>query len=154
MKEKLKRTCALTGHRDLPEDFDRNALYDKLEELLISGCDCFLCGMALGFDLTALACLVDLKQRYRFTIEACIPYLGQENNFPVAAKKQYRELLQWCDQKTVLFDSYCRGCFLARNRYMVDRADIVIAYCKRDKGGAAYTVDYAMKKRVPVLFLI
>ena len=26
------KTCALTGHRSLPENFDRNALCDRLEE--------------------------------------------------------------------------------------------------------------------------
>ena len=42
----MKKTCAITGHRELPVDFDKNALYDELENLVREGCDEFLCGMA------------------------------------------------------------------------------------------------------------
>ena len=79
--ENMRMTCALTGHRDLPDAFDKNALYDALEALIRRGCDRFLCGMARGFDLAALACLADLKQRYRITLVACVPYAGQERGF-------------------------------------------------------------------------
>lgn len=151
-ENKIFRTCALTGHRELPLGFDENRLYDKLEELLKKGCDCFLCGMAQGFDLTALACLVDLKERYRFSIEACIPYEGHSLRLPADLKKKYQTLLQWCDRKTVLYENYREGCFLARDRYMVDSADIVFAYCIKKTGGTAYTVNYALQKKIPVIF--
>lgn len=147
------RTCALTGHRVLPPFFDRNLLYDKLEELLLGGTGRFLCGMAQGFDLTALACLVDLKQRYRFAIEACIPYEGQAQRFCTEVRRAYFSLLEWCDKKTVLFDHYREGCFLARDRYMVDRADVILAYCLKKTGGTAYTVDYAVKRGKTVEYL-
>ena len=145
--------CALTGHRKLPPDFNENALYDKLEELINRGCDTFFCGMAQGFDLLALKCLVALKRKYQFYIEACIPYKGHENALDRADKKSYLELLSRCDQKTVLFESYCDGCFLARDRYMVDCADAVLAYCTKNTGGTAYTADYGMKKGKIVIFL-
>ena len=145
--------CALTGHRELPENFDENALYDKLEEFLKKGCDTFFCGMAQGFDLRALKCLVDLKKKYSFHIEACIPYLGQERGYPAEEKKLYHELLQWCDIKTVIFENFQRGCFLARNRYMVDCSDVVLAYCHKSTGGSAYTANYALNNRKPVIFI-
>ena len=145
--------CALTGHRELPPDFNKNALYDKLEEFLKAGCDSFFCGMARGFDLLALECLVALKQKYRFYIEACIPYTGHENGLSRAEKKHYLELLEWCDQKTILFDGYKSGCFLARDRYMVDCSDVVLAYCTKETGGTAYTANYALKKGKPVVYI-
>ncbi len=155
MKEQNRPwTCALTGHRELPEDFDKNGLCDKLELFLQNGCDRFLCGMAQGFDLEALDCLIPLRRKYRFTVEACIPYAGQGERLSAAARKRYGELLEFCDKKTVLFESYREGCFLARNRYMVDNADALLAYCKREKGGSAYTVAYAVKKGKPVVFLV
>ncbi len=145
--------CALTGHRKLPENLNDNALYDKLEELLENGCDTFFCGMAQGFDLRALKCLADLKRRRRFTIEACIPFAGHEKSFSAEKRKEYLELLEWCDQKTVLFENYFNGCFLVRDRYMVDCSDVVLAYCTKNTGGAFYTTNYALKKRVPVIYL-
>lgn len=144
------KSCALTGHRELEKNFNSNAVYDKLEELIINGYDYFYCGMAQGFDLLALGCLCDLKKKYRIFTEACIPYAGQETYFPAAEKKKYRALLQWCDKKTVLSDYYFDGCLLRRNRYMVDGADAVLAYCRSDTGGTAYTVNYAKKRGIPV----
>lgn len=136
-------TCALTGHRELPEGFDRSALYDALEALIREGCTTFCCGMARGFDLLALECLIDLKRRYHVRIQACIPHEGQERSFPRSERERYRSLLALCDEREVLAASYYAGCFLARNRYMAERADLVFAYCTRKTGGTAYTVRYA-----------
>lgn len=147
------KACALTGHRDLPEKFDKNAVYDELERFLRDGYDYFYCGMAQGFDLTALECLVTLRKKYRFRVEACIPYAGQEEYFSQKEKALYRSLIGWCDKVTVLCDGYREGCFLIRDRYMVDGADAVLAYCKRETGGTAYTVRYAQKKGLPVRFV-
>lgn len=147
------KVCALTGHRELPCGFSRNDLTDLLEKVIRQGYDKFLCGMAQGFDLFALECLVYLKRKYRIGLEACIPYKGQERGFPTAEKEKYRALLGWCEEKTVLFDRYGSGCFLARNRYMVDRADAVVAYCQKTTGGTAYTVRYAEQRGIPVIFV-
>lgn len=145
--------CALTGHRVLPADFNINALYDRLEQFLEEGCVNFFCGMAQGFDLLALECLVDLKRKYRFTVEACIPFAQQGSRLPAAERGRYENLLSFCDKKKVFFGRYCEGCFLVRDRYMVDSGDVLLAYCKRENGGAAYTVTYAEKKGKPVVFL-
>lgn len=147
--------CALTGHRDLPENFNINALYDGLEELIKEGYTSFLCGMAAGFDLCALQCLIDLKKKYheRIFVEACVPYIGQEKNMCAADRERYRTLLPLCDRKTVLFEHYAEGCFLARDKYMVDHADLVFAYCTRSRGGTAFTVAYAQKNGIGVRFL-
>ncbi len=147
----MRKTCALTGHRELPAAFDRNRLYDGLEELIRGGCDRFLCGMARGFDLTALACLADLKEKYKISLVACIPFAGQERGFCERDRREYLRLLDACDEKIVLCEEYRAGCLLARDRYMADRADVVYAYCTRTEGGAAYTVSYARKKGVKVV---
>ncbi len=146
-----ERICALTGHRKLPGSFRREILYDTLATLVGKGYETFCCGMARGFDLEALDCLVDLKQRYHVRIEACIPYSGQETGFPAADRKRYKELLSFCDEKTVLSPRYFPGCFLARDRYMVEKCDLLLAYCVREKGGAAYTVRYAERCGVTIV---
>lgn len=149
----MSRACAMTGHRKLPREFDKNAVYDRLEELIKSGCDTFFCGMAEGFDLLALECLTDLKQKYRIYIEACIPYAGQESKFCAEERKKYRELLSWCDKRTVLFPAYRNGCFLIRNKYMVDCCDVLLAYCTKSSGGSAFTVNYAREKGKEIVFI-
>lgn len=145
--------CALTGHRELLPDFDENVLHDTLEDLILRGYTTFLCGMARGFDLCALRCLIELKQRYHVRIKACIPYAGQEKHFPEADKRAYRDLLGWCDEKVTLSGQFFSGCFLARDRYMVDGCDLLVAYLKRETGGTAYTVKYAQSRGVAVQFI-
>lgn len=152
----MKKTmmCALTGHRTLPPDFDREKLKALLHRLIENGCDGFLCGMAAGFDLLALECLAEEKQKgVPLYLEACIPYKGQEKRFFPADRERYERLLAVCDKRTFLFPSYRSGCFLARDRYMVDCADVVLAYLTKKSGGTAYTVNYAAKKGVAVIYV-
>jgi len=148
-----RRACALTGHRKLDGTYDQNALYDRLEALISDGCDTFYCGMAQGFDLEALECLVSLRKKYKIFIEACVPFEGQETYFPAEEKRRYRALIGWCDKKTVLQSRYSASCYFNRNRYMVDRADVVLAYLRENRGGTHYTVEYAKKQGKDVILL-
>lgn len=144
--------CALSGHRSLPKDFDEAALSMSLEELIGENYLEFYCGMAEGFDLTALKCLFKLRERYPILIEACVPFVGQERRFREANQKFYREALPLCDRKTFLSQTYFDGCFHLRNRYMVDSADLLFAYCVKHSGGTYYTVNYAKEQGKKVLF--
>ena len=148
----MKKTCAITGHRELPDEFNKTALYEELENLIKEGYDTFLCGMAEGFDLLCLECLLSLRQKYRIYTQACIPFPEQDKKMPQPWKKIYCELLQNCDTKTIVSENYYTGVFLVRDRYMVDRCDALFAYCKKEKGGAYYTVSYAKSKEIPVIF--
>lgn len=142
--------CALTGHRDLPDGFDKHALAAALEEVIGEGYTQFYCGMAEGFDLTALECLVQLKERYEIFIEACIPFAGQKYKMSPENRALYDRLLPFCDTRKVFFDRYQSGCFFVRNRYMVDHADLLVAYCLKKSGGTYYTVRYAKKSGIGV----
>ena len=48
-------------------------------------------------------------------------------------------------------EQYNRGCFFTRNRYMVDKADVVVCAFNGKSGGTAYTVDYALKQNKIVI---
>ena len=144
--------CALSGHRILPASFNRRILFDELEALIRKGYNTFFCGMAEGFDLVSLQLLIELKERYPIYIEACVPFKGQENGFKAENRLLYRDLIKKCDQVTVLFEHYQNGCYLTRDRYMVDCSDCLLAYCTRSSGGTAYTVRYAKASQKPVLY--
>ena len=124
-----------------------------LETAIQDGYDTFYCGMAKGFDLLALDCLVSLGRKYPLHLVACIPYEGQENSFGYEMREKYHSLLEWCDEKVVFYPAFHYGCFQVRDRYMVDCADLVIAYCTRDSGGTAYTIKYAKKNQKEIRYL-
>ena len=145
-QENLK-TCAFTGHREFLENFSKEKLEKEIENLVEKGVSTFYCGMAIGFDLLAGETVVKLKEKYPFLkLVACIPFYNQEERFSKADKKRYCELLKYCEEKVLISNSYYRGCLQNRNKYMADRADVLLAYCQKEKGGAAFTVKYFQKK--------
>lgn len=153
-----RRVCAFTGHRDF--DFfclgDRtikdNLMYE-LEHLLDSGVDKFYCGMAEGFDLAAAEGLLHFAGKYRFSLVAAIPFPRQSASYFDDQKERYNEILKSCTEKVVLYDNYVNGCLLARDRYMVDRSDVVLCFLRRDSGGTFYTVSYAKRLQKEVLYV-
>ena len=142
-----RKSCAFTGHRTLGEDFSLKKLEKEIKKLIEEGVDTFYNGMAIGFDICAAQTLIRLKRKYKhIKWIACVPFYGQECKFSQSDKEIYAKVLKKADEIVILSDHYFRGCMQIRNNYMADRADVLIAYCKKEKGGAAYTVQYFQKK--------
>ena len=146
--------CVFTGHRQLDEDFSKTHLKKTIERLIGYGVDTFYNGMAVGFDLCAAECVLSLKRKYpHVKLIACIPCYGQEKYFSDADKKRYVKILKKADEKVTLSDHYFQGCMQQRDKYMVERADCMIAYCNQSTGGAAYTVKIFQKTHPDGLIL-
>ena len=140
-EEKQIKTCVFTGHRELGPDFSKKKLKDEIKGLLLQGVDTFLCGMAIGFDLLAAETVLSLKRKNpQIRLVACIPCIGQEKYFSKADQKRYVFALQKADEKVILSDGYYKGCMQVRDKYMAERGDVMLAYCKKQEGGTAYTV--------------
>lgn len=155
LQQNNKKACAFTGHRELERDFSPRILKKEVENLIMQEkVDTFYVGMAMGFDLIAAETVLKLKRKYDVKLIACIPFYGQEKYFSDKDKKRYAEILKKCDESILISENYYKGCLLKRNRYMVDNADFLIAYLKKDIGGTAYTVNYYMKnKKNPVIYV-
>ena len=145
--------CAFTGHRTLEENFDYNALKEEILKLISCGADTFYCGFAVGFDLTCAECVIELKNKFDLKLVACIPCANQQKYFSKENKLRYNRALKECDKKIVLASGYFNGCMQARDRFMADGADVILAYLKRSAGGTYYTVNYAKKKGKKIIFL-
>lgn len=142
------KTCAFTGHRELFEDFSQAALKAQIQACMEMGVTTFFSGMAMGFDMIAVQLVLELKSQYPdVRIVACVPCLEQEKYYSDEDKKQYAKLLKQADEVVVLSEQYFRGCMQKRDRYMADRADVLIAYCRKTTGGTAYTVQYFQKTK-------
>lgn len=140
------KNCVFTGHRDLGEDFSKKKLKNVIEEVILQGVDTFYNGMAIGFDLLAAECVLSLTKKYpNVKLIACVPCYGQEKYFSETDKKRYVKILKKAHETVTLADHYHQGCMQNRDKYMVERADVMIAYCKKPTGGAAYTVKLFQK---------
>jgi hypothetical protein len=147
-------TVCFTGHRVLAKaDASSLAQLDELLALLYAqGYRDFLCGGALGFDLYAAERVVALRKKYPdVRLIFCLPCADQSDRWKRADCSRYERLLYLSDETRVLSPRYFDGCMQARNRYMVDRSYLCIAYMVRLKGGTLSTVRYAISEDVPVI---
>lgn len=101
----------------------------------------FINGGAAGADLLFAAIVAELKEQGRpLFLEAALPYSGRKKS----KDQEFQKMLADCDEVKSFSERYNRGCYFARNRYMVDESNLVIAvYDGRDSGGIAFTIQYA-----------
>lgn len=142
------RSCAITGHRDLPKTLSREKVKAELRALVHAGVQYFYNGLAVGFDLLTAEILVELKVEFPdLHLCGCIPFPGQEKYYSAEDKRRYYKVLEECDDTVVFCSEYQKGCYFIRNDYMVENADVLFAYCRSQSGGAAYTVRAFQKKK-------
>ena len=138
-----EQTCCVTGHREIPADKQnliKSVLRQEVVQAISKGYTHFISGFAAGVDLIFAEIVAELKREYPITLEAAIPYPGRMNT-PDAA---FQRLIKNCDVIRVHADRYHKGCYMIRNRYMVDASTMVIAICDgRKSGGTAATMRYA-----------
>jgi len=121
----------------------QNNLRQELEQAIHRGYTHFISGFASGVDLIFAEAVVDLKSSYPITLEAAIPYPGRLNT----PDTTFHRLIEECDTVKVHTAQYSKGCYMVRNRDMVDSSSLVIAlYDGRETGGTAATVRYAIKR--------
>jgi len=160
-------TCAFTGPRQLPfpqrlgnPDFDDLCLLLQKEITLLieQGVTDFYCGMAPGCDQLCAEILLGLKREFPgIRLHAAVPFPGQAIRWAPAQRARYSGLLHRCDTVTCLYESYREDCYLARNRWMVDRASQLLAICDPARipwrSGTGATVRYAQAQGNPIVFV-
>ena len=125
---------------------------EKLKQLLIKEirknptCKFYLGGYG-DFDSLCLRTLRELKKEFQdIELIFITPYLDKNYSKLEFAKYHYDDIifppLESVPRKFAI---------LKRNEWMVDSADLVIAYVKYSWGGAAKTLEYAKRKKVPIV---
>ena len=142
------RTCAITGHRNLPPDLQRSKIKDRLCALIEAGVEIFYNGLAIGFDLLTAELILQLKKDYpSIRLCGCVPFYGQEKYYNAEDAALYRKIYSSCDEIVILDEEYHKNSYFKRNDYMIDHADLLFAFCKDSHGGSAYTVRNFIKKK-------
>ena len=131
------------GHGDFYGDEDvKRWLWETVEDLIRRGSDDFLLGGYGGFDACAATVVWELKKQYpaiRSTL--VLAYLDRK----VDATKYDATLYPPLEKVPRRF------AISKRNEYMVNEADIVVAYVTHDWGGAATTLAYAKRKKKEII---
>lgn len=139
-------TITFCGHSNFLFD---NTVKEKSRELLLQeirknpACKFYLGGYG-DFDSLCLNILKEMKADFP-TIELLFitPYLDDNYSKLETAKLYYDGIIY-----PPLENVPRRFCISKRNEWMVDEADLVIAFVKYSWGGAAKTLEYAKRKKV------
>ena len=148
--------CCFTGYRPekMPFPYDgedprfilfREKTREIIKKALKAGYDTFYCGGAKGFDLFAAEMLLSFRGEYDFRLIMVLPYRAQADGFSYAWRAKYFKVLLASDENRLLSEEYHPRCFADRNEYMVDRSELVIAFCDGQKGGTLNTIRYARR---------
>ncbi len=150
-----KDTCCFTGHRNIrkaDEKTIRTKIREQVLPLLALGVTTYMVGGAIGFDMLAAEMLLDLREKEgkELKIISALPFLQWREKWPEEAIEREDRILKKSDEILISADAYNRKAYLDRDRMMVDRSAVCIAYCSRKTGGTAYTVRYALRQGVKV----
>ena len=125
---------------------------EKLKQLLIKEirknptCKFYLGGYG-DFDSLCLRTLRELKTDFPdIELLFITPYLDKNYSKLELAKYYYDDVIF-----PPMENVPRKFAILKRNEWMVDSAELVIAYVKYSWGGAAKTLEYAKRKKVPII---
>lgn len=136
-------TIAFCSHKDISNlSTVRAAVNELLRGLVAEGADYFLLGGYGGFDSLAAHAEYDLKRdNPQIHSTLVIPYLNRNYDTKLYDDTTYPPLegvpLKYAISK--------------RNEWMVDQADVVVAYVQHSWGGAAATLRYAESKHKRII---
>lgn len=132
------------GHSDVSQrGHVRQWLCETVEGLITrEAADMFLLGGYGGFDRMASSVVWELKKKY--------PHVKSVLVLPYLDRKMDESQCDWTVYPS-LEKVPRRYAITHRNRYMVNDADVVIAYVQHSWGGAAQTLDYAKQKKKRII---
>ena len=140
-------TVSFFGHRYIDNPFPIEKALDELIGSLLQSKEYveFLVGRNGDFDQLVSSTIRRCKREIRADNSAhvwVLPYV-------TADSRDYEEDYRAYYDEIEVFDSagkHFKAAFQARNRNMVDRADLVVFCVERKEGGAYQTMRYAMQQ--------
>lgn len=141
-------TVSFFGHRQIE---NVSAIEKRLDEiirplLLEKEYVEFLVGRDGEFDLLAASTIKRLKRSVRDNNSALVwmlPYPTAEYRTYEADYAAYYDEIEICPESAT---AHFKSAFQIRNRWMVDRSNLVICYVERPNGGAFQTLQYAKRR--------
>ena len=162
----IYKTCAFTGHRpqNLPWQFNeadtnclklKQILNQQISQLAKNGFTDFLSGMALGSDTWAAEAVLNLRKKNpALKLHCILPCKTQAEKWPVSEQERYQKILAQADSIFFTSRNYHPNCMLERNRFMVEKAHLLLAvYNGQLHSGTAAAVRHAQKLGCDIIII-
>lgn len=139
------KAVVFIGHNEC-FDVSLPLLQQNVENCVKNGYSVFMSGGQGGFDRLSATAVYQVKQSFPYIKNILvIPYL----TFRIFDKSIFDEIVYPND-----FEKYhFKAAIPARNRYLVDNADLAITYIRHTWGGAATTYAYAKSRQLKMIEL-
>ena len=133
--------CTFFGHRDAPDSLAEKLRKTLIELLETGNVDVFYIGNSGNFDRVASRVFSELSSEYSFTCRIVLAYLPEHEtdyNFETILPEGIENVPK-------------RFAISYRNKWMIEQSDMVVAYVKRNYGGAYQFKVIAEKKGKKVI---
>lgn len=146
-------TVSFFGHRETDLTSEIEDHLDKLLHDIISKKEYveFLIGRNGEFDLIMSSIIKRAINKYscgNTSFILVLPYLNAEYRDNKKSYLDYYDEVEICHESAV---AYYKAAIQIRNKFMVDRSDLVIFYVKHNNGGAYSTMQYAAKQKKQII---
>ncbi len=146
--------CTFFGHREVLQSDIEARLDAEIERLLKTDNEFqFMTGGMGQYDNMAAKAVRAAKRRHpnkRITLVLVLPYMTNRLNTDKEYCKLYYDRVIIPEEADA---AHYKAAIQIRNRWMADKADMVIAYVYRNFGGAFASIKYAEKRGKPVVNL-
>ncbi len=152
------RVCCFTGHRpeklNISEKEAKEILEMAINTAIKYGFRFFVSGMARGTDLWAAETVLEFKKKNNQVKLVCaLPHPDFEKRWSKENQERYNAVLQSADKVVTVCEAFSMGAYMKRNKWMVDRSSLVLAFYNGTPGGTKNTIDYAKDNDVKIIFL-
>ena len=144
-------TVSLFGHRELEDIHQiRAQLYPIIKKLLQSkNYISFLIGRNGAFDEYAASLIKQAQKEF-----------GKENNdmslvlpYAIANLEYYEKYYDSIILPEVVYNAHPKAAITLKNRWMIEKSDLIIVYSSHNKGGSYAALRYAQKLNKKIFFL-
>lgn len=167
----MNKVCAVTGHRPNRFAFKYNeehalcktikrAIWDEFRQMYDEqGMRHIYVGGALGVDMWAGEAALQLKKTSGYDelrLHIALPFEGHDSKWSQWCKERLRSLIRHSDECVTVGNTGSRESYLARNRYLVDHADLLLAVYDDERNlrsGTMHTVNYAQMRNLPIVLI-
>lgn len=140
-------SCSFTGHRQIKKEHLGHLpdfIFRAIEYAYAKGCRRFMTGGAIGFDTFAAREIIKFRMIHPdAALVLVLPCEDQSDHWSSRHRDTYDYTLSQADEVIYMEQAYTPQCMKKRNRYIADRADILISYISKEYSGAAQTVRMA-----------
>lgn len=154
----LSKTCCFSGHRpekaNMKEQDIKFRLGIEIDKAVKDGYTTFISGMARGVDIWAAELVLEKKRVNKDIKLICAQpyeYFSKDQSWQWNVK--YKKIAALADEVVTISYKSNKGCYMLRNKWMVDHSSRLIAVFNGEPSGTKNTIDYAQKKKIQIIVL-